>query len=65
MPNIPDNQLEDILAALDNLEEAVDLARCAVNEQWDIFPRERDLCLDLDMDEIAKATQALDDARPA
>lgn len=49
---IPDNQLEDILAALDKLEEAVDLARCAVNEQWDIVPRERDLCLDLDMAEI-------------
>lgn len=62
---IPDNQLEDILSALDRLEEAVDLARCAVNEQWDIVPRERDLCLDLDMAEIAKATQALDDARPA
>lgn len=62
---IPDNQLDDILAALDKLEDAVDVARCAVNEQWDIVPRERDLCLSLDMDEMAKAMQALDDARPA
>ena len=62
---IPDNQLEDILAALDKLEDAVDVARCAVNEQWDLVPRERDLCLSLDMDEMAKAMQALDDARPA
>ena len=62
---IPDNQLDEILAALDKLEDAVDVARCAVNEQWDIPPRERDLCLSLDMDEIAKHTQALDDVRPA
>ena len=62
---IPDNQLDDILAALDKLEDALDMARCAVNEQWDIVPRERDLCLSLDMDEMAKAMQALDDARPA
>lgn len=62
---IPDNQLEDILAALDKLEDALDMARCAVNEQWDLVPRERDLCLSLDMEEMAKAMQALDDARPA
>ena len=62
---IPDNQLDDILAALDKLEDALDMARCAVNEQWDLVPRERDLCLSLDMDEMAKAMQSLDDARPA
>jgi len=62
---IPDNQLEDTLAALDKLVDAVDIARCAVEEQWDFVPRERDLCLDLDMDEIAEATRLLDEVRPS
>ena len=61
---IPDNQLEDICSALDRIVDACEVCRAAVDDLYDEAPKDRELDLSLDIDEIMGGIYDLQEATP-
>lgn len=61
---IPDNQLDDIRSALDRITEACEVCRAAVDDLHDEAPKDRELDLSLDIDEIMGGIYDLQECTP-